>query len=564
MNPVRSLGPMVLLSPLILGAALQVPEPADIVLRNARVYTANDRSPRAEAVAIKGDKIVFVGRNNDAAKLAGPNTRVVDLKGAAVFPGFTDSHVHLAGIGEREMTLNLEGTTSLDDFLAKVKARVDQARPNQWVTGRGWIETFWKPPVFPTRQDLDKIAPSNPVILKRADGHASIANSVALRLANVTRTTPAPSGGAINKDADGEPTGMLIDRAQGLVERLVPAASEDEREQQLLKGVERELSLGWTQVHDMHGSWAEVDRMRRLFQAGKIKLRIYKTLSGPSADADRLMAQGAVMGEFGNRLTVRGIKVVMDGALGSRGAALLAPYTDDARTMGLITTDTVALKTMLVSALRNGIQVETHAIGDRGNRLTLDLYERALQEVPESQRAVKEPRWRDEHSQIINPDDIPRFKKLGIIASMQPSHAIGDLHFAPARLGMQRLNGAYAWQSLMKLGVPIAGGSDAPVERGEPLIEFYAAVARKDLQGRSGDGWHPEEKATREQALKMFTAWAAFAAFEEAVRGTIEVGKLADLTVFDKDLMTVPEADILKAKNLMTIVNGEIVYAAVP
>lgn len=538
--------------------------PADIVLRNAMVYTANDRQPRAEAVAIRGDKIAFVGRNADASRMIGPNTRVVDLRGAAIFPGFTDAHMHLSGVGAREMTLNLEGTTSLEDFLAKVKARVDQSRPGQWVTGRGWIETFWKPPVFPTRQDLDRIAPANPVMLTRADGHASVVNSAALKLAGITRSTVAPSGGNINKDGEGEPTGMLIDRAQGLVSRLVPNPTEEERDQQILKGVERSVMLGWTQIQDAHGSWAEVERIRRLYTEGKIKIRIYKAISGPGADADQLIAQGASLGEFGNRLNIRTIKVVMDGALGSRGAALLAPYTDDPRTTGLITTDTVALKAMLVGALRNGIQVETHAIGDRGNRLTLDFYERAMQQVPADQRKVAEPRWRDEHSQIVNPADIPRFKKLGVIASMQPSHAISDLYFAPARLGIERLVGAYAWQSFIMLGVPIAGGTDAPVERGEPLIEFYAAVARKDMQGRSGDGWHPEEKMTRNQALKAFTVWAAFAAFEEAVRGTIETGKLADLTVFDRDIMTVPELDILKAKNLMTVINGEIVYGVVP
>jgi len=538
--------------------------PADLVLRNAKVYTANDRQPRVEAVAIRGDKIAFVGRNADANRLIGPNTKVVDLRGAAVFPGFTDAHVHLSGVGGREMTLNLEGTTSLEDFLTRVKARVDSTRPGQWVTGRGWIETFWKPPVFPTRQDLDRIAPNHPVVLRRADGHASIANSAALRLANITRASVAPAGGAINKDADGEPTGMLIDRAQDLVGRLVPGPTDEEQDQQILKGVKREIMLGWTQIQDAEGSWSAVERMRRLYRDGKIKLRIYKMIRGPGPDADTLLARGASLNEFGNRLTVRTIKVAMDGALGSRGAALLAPYTDDPRTSGLVTTDTVAYKKMLLGALRNGIQVATHAIGDRGNRLTLDFYERAMQEVPAEQRKVAEPRWRDEHSQIVNTADIPRFKQLGVIASMQPSHAIGDLYFAPARLGMERLTGAYAWQSLLMLGVPLAGGSDAPVERGEPLIEFYAAVARKDTQGRSGDGWHPEEKMTREQALKAFTVWAAFAAFEETVRGTIEPGKLADLTVFDKDIMTVRELDILKAKNLMTIINGEIVYGVVP
>jgi len=561
MTPLHLLAHLALLFPL---PARQQPAPADLVLRNAKVYTANDRQPRAEAVAIRGDRIAFVGRNADASRMIGPNTRVVDLRGAAVFPGFTDAHMHLSGVGAREMTLNLEGTTSLEDFLAKVKARVDQSRPGQWVTGRGWIETFWKPPVFPTRQDLDRIAPANPVMLTRADGHASVVNSAALKLAGITRSTVAPSGGNINKDGEGEPTGMLIDRAQGLVSRLVPNPTEEERDQQILKGVERSVMLGWTQIQDAHGSWAEVERIRRLYTEGKIKIRIYKAISGPGADADQLIAQGASLGEFGNRLNIRTIKVVMDGALGSRGAALLAPYTDDPRTTGLITTDTVALKAMLVGALRNGIQVETHAIGDRGNRLTLDFYERAMPQVPADQRKVAEPRWRDEHSQIVNPADIPRFKKLGVIASMQPSHAISDLYFAPARLGIERLVGAYAWQSFIMLGVPIAGGTDAPVERGEPLIEFYAAVARKDMQGRSGDGWHPEEKMTRNQALKAFTVWAAFAAFEEAVRGTIETGKLADLTVFDRDIMTVPELDILKAKNLMTVINGEIVYGVVP
>ena len=559
------------LAPIVIAVAVLAPavsgrqqQPADLVFVNGKVYTANDKQSKAEAVAIRGSRIVFVGGNGGARKLAGPNTKLIDLRGATVLPGLTDAHMHLSGVGEREMTLNLEGTKSLEEFLAKVKTRVDQARPGQWVTGRGWIETFWKPPVFPTREDLDRIAPNNPVVLQRADGHASIANSAALKLAGITRATAAPAGGAINKDAAGEPTGMLIDRAQGLVGRLVPPDTDAEQDEQIIKGVQREIELGWTQIQDAHGSWAEVDRIRRLYRDGKIKIRIYKAISGPSADATRLIEQGASLGEFDGKLTMRTIKVVMDGALGSRGAALLAPYSDDARTTGLITTDTVALKTMLAGALRNGIQVETHAIGDRGNRLTLDFYERAMREVPADQRKVKEPRWRDEHSQIVNPDDIPRFKTLGVIASMQPSHAIGDLYFAPSRLGMDRLKGAYAWDTFIKLGVPVAGGSDAPVERGEPLIEFYAAVARKDLSGQSGEGWHPEEKVSRDNALKMFTLWPAFAAFEEDQRGSIETGKLADLTILNMDIMTIPALDIQKARNLMTVINGEIVYTATP
>jgi len=536
--------------------------PADLVFRNGRVYTANDQSPRAEAVALKADKIVFVGNNDGANRLIGPSTRVIDLNGATVLPGLTDAHVHLSGVGAREMNLNLEGANTLEDFLARVKARVDQTRPGQWVTGRGWIETFWKPPVFPTRQDLDRIAPNHPVYLTRADGHASVVNTAALRLAAITRSSVAPEGGAINKDPQGEPTGMLIDRAQGLVGRLVPAATDAELDEQILRGAQREIELGWTQIHEAGSSWATVERLRRLYREGKLKLRIYQSIRGPGADVDSLIARGASVGEFGGRLTIRTIKVTIDGALGSRGAALLAPYSDDPKNTGLITADTVAFKAMLLGALRNGIQVETHAIGDRGNRLMLDLYERTMQAVPPDQRKVAEPRWRDEHTQIVAPVDIPRFKQLGIIPSMQPSHAIGDLYFAPARLGLDRLKGAYAWQSFLKLGLPVAGGSDAPVERGEPLIEFYAAVTRKDLLGRSGEGWHPEERVTRPQALKMFTLWPAFAAFEEAHRGTIAVGKQADLTIFDQDIMQVPAANILKTKTLYTVINGEIVYSA--
>jgi predicted amidohydrolase YtcJ len=257
---------------------------------------------------------------------------------------------------------------------------------------------------------------------------------------------------------------------------------------------------------------------------------------------------------------LRTIKVVMDGALGSRGAALLAPYNDDPHTMGLITTDTVALRDMLERALRAGIQVETHAIGDRANRILLDMYEAAFTAVPASERRVAEPRWRNEHSQIVDPADLPRFRELGVVASMQPSHAIGDLHFVPSRIGVARTEGAYAWQTLLGLGVVVAGGSDAPVERGEPMIEFYAAVARKDLQGRDGEGWHPEERVSRHQALRMFTWFPAFAAFEEDSAGSIAVGKRADFTVLDRDIMTIPETEILQAQNVMTVVGGEVVF----
>jgi predicted amidohydrolase YtcJ len=535
--------------------------PADIVFKNGNVYTANDKAPQAQAIAVKADRIVFVGTNEAAQRYIGTSTRVVDLHGNTVLPGFTDSHQHLSGVGQREMTLNLEGSTSLEDFLAKVKARVDQAKPGEWVTGRGWIETHWQPPVFPTRWDLDKVAPNNPVILGRADGHGAVANSAALKLAGVDKNTPNPFGGEISKDKQsGEPNGMLLDAAQGLVRRKVPPTTAAEAERAVVLGVKRDIELGWTQIQDAGGSYTDVDIFKKLYAAGTIKLRIYKAVYGPGPNATRLLNEGPTIGAFDNRFTLRTIKVVSDGALGSRGAALLAPYSDLPDTSGFLTVKAEELRPMLIDALRKGIQVETHAIGDRANRFILDEYEMALKAVPPGERKIADPRWRVEHAQIVNPADIPRFAKLGIIPSMQPSHAIGDLFFAPSRLGIDRLAGAYAWRSFIKSGVVVPGGSDAPVERGEPMIEFYAAVARKDPKGFSGEGWHPEEAVTREQALKMFTLWPAYAAFEEKLRGSIEVGKLADLTILSAAIMEIPEADILKTRCVMTVINGEIVF----
>ena len=533
---------------------------ADLVFTNGNVYTANDRSPRAEAIAISADRILFVGTNAEAQKFVGSKTRVVDLKGKTVLPGFTDSHQHLAGVGAREMTLNLEGINSLEDFLKGVKARVDQAKPGDWITGRGWIETFWKPPVFPTRWDLDKIAPNNPVALTRADGHASVVNSAALKIAGIDKSTANPFGGEISKDKNGEPNGMLLDSAQGLVRRHVPAASAADAERAIVLGATRNVNLGWTQIQDAGGTYQDVELYKKLYGEGKIKLRVYKAVHGPGPSADRVLAGGAVVNAFGNRFNARAIKVVSDGALGSRGAALLQPYSDAANTSGFLTVKREELAPMLELALKNGIQVETHAIGDYANRFILDEYEKAFNAVPPKERKIPEPRWRVEHAQVVNPVDIPRFAKLGIIPSMQPSHAIGDLHFAPSRVGVDRLAGAYAWESFIKSGVIVPGGSDAPVERGEPMIEFYAAVARKDQKGFSGAGWHPEEAVTREQALKMFTIWPALAAFEETLRGSIEVGKLADLTILSADIMKIPEMEILKTRNVMTVINGEIVY----
>src|SRR5262249_24509180 len=532
---------------------------ADLLLVNGNVYTVNEKQAHTEAIAIKKDRILFVGSNEEAKKFQA--ARTIDLGGKTVVPGLTDSHCHIFGIGERELTLNLEGTNTLQDFLAKVGERATKTEPDKWITGRGWIETFWKPAQFPTREDLDKVAKENPVFLTRADGHASVANSAALKIAKIDKNTPNPFGGEILKDkATGEPTGMLTDNAQGLVLKNIPRPTPDEREQALLTGINREIGLGWCEIQNAGSHKDDVDLIKKVYFDAKARIRFVNCVYGPGPDAQNFLNEGAIIDGFDHHLTQRTIKVVFDGALGSRGAALLKPYSDAPETSGYFTEKPEELKPMFEEGARRGIQVETHAIGDRANRTILDLYEAAFRAVPADQRPVKETRWRVEHAQILDPADLPRFAKLGVIPSMQPSHAISDLFFAPKRLGMDRLAGAYAWQSFLKSGVIICGGSDAPVERGEPMIEFYAAVARKSIKGESGSGWHPEQAVSREQALKMFTIWPAFASFQEKDKGSIEAGKLADFTVLSADIMKIPPPEILKTQNVMTIIGGEIVY----
>jgi predicted amidohydrolase YtcJ len=533
-------------------------EDVDLLLTNGNVYTVTEKQPKAEAVAVKTNRIVFVGSNEDAKKFHA--AKIIDLRRRTVVPGFTDSHCHIFGIGEREMRLNLEGVNSLEDFLARVKEHIDKAGPGKWITGRGWIETFWKPPQFPMRQDVDKIAPNNPVFLTRADGHASIANSAALKIAIIDRNTPDPFGGQILKK-NGEPDGMLLDNAQDLVAKNIPKAAQAEREEALLRGIGREIKLGWCEIQNAGSHKEDIDLIRKAFETGKIKIRFVNAVYGPGQDAQDFLREGPTINALDHHFTQRTIKVLFDGALGSRGAALLKPYSDAPETSGLLREKPEDIRPMFEEALRRGIQVETHALGDRANRLILDFYAQAFKAVPADERKIREPRWRIEHAQIVDTVDIPRFTKLGVIPSMQPSHAISDLFFAPARLGMDRLVGAYAWQGFIKSGCIIAGGSDAPVERGEPMIEFYAAVARKSIKGESGEGWHPEQAVSREDALKMFTIWPAYAAFEEKDKGSIEVGKLADFTVLSRDIMKIPEPEILETRNEMTVIGGEIIYS---
>jgi len=535
---------------------------ADVVIRNGTIYTANDKQPKAEALAASGGKIVFVGSNAEADGFIDASTKIIDLHGNTATPGLTDSHYHLPGVGQRERTLNLESTkaTNLEDFLEKVSKAASAKKPGEWLTGRGWIESEWPTPVFPTRLQLDKVAPANPVYLVRADGHAAVVNSTALKLAGITATTKNPPGGEIMRDASGEPNGMIVDNAKTLIESRIPPETEGDHVQNLVVGIAKTIEQGWTTVHVPGGDFAEIERLKKLYESGAAKLRVYYAVSGPGPEARKLLDQGASIGLYDHRLTVRSIKLYMDGALGSMGAALLENY-EGRDSKGFFVNKPEDLYRIIEEGLHKGVQIMTHAIGDAANREVLNLYEKALTAVPAGERKVQDPRLRIEHAQIFHPDDLLRPARLGVICSMQPSHAITDLHFAPSRLGMDRLRGAYAWRTFIDSGVKIAGGSDAPVERGDPRIEFYAAVTRKDLKGFQGEGWHPELKVTRDEALKMFTIWPAYAAFEEDLKGTLEPGKLADLTIFSKDIMTVPETEILNAATVMTIINGEIVYS---
>ncbi len=547
-------GACLALAAALLGAcskqALDNPPAPDLIISGGPIHTGAGNAP-VEAVAVADGTILAVGALADIGALAGPDTEQIDLAGAALYPGFTDAHAHLLGIGMRELTLNLEGVASIEELVDIVAANVGETNPGDTIYGRGWIETGWPEKRFPSRDDLDPVSPDNPVVLYRADGHAALANSAALDAAGVDDATPDPEGGRIDRDASGRATGILIDNAMSLIGAVVGGPDPAAREEAYKIGAEIYAEYGWTGVHNMSVHPADIAVMEKLAKAGALPIRIYNALDPEGLDW--LVANAPHTDETG-RIVTRAVKLYVDGALGSRGAALSEPYSDRPDTSGLLLMQEDEALAMMTKAKDAGVQVATHAIGDRGNGLVLDWYGKT------AGAGAPSPRWRIEHSQILHVEDIPRFVQLGVIASMQPSHAIGDLYFAPDRLGADRLAGAYAWRSLIDAGAIIAGGTDAPVERGDPLIEFYAAVARKSLDGFSNADWHPEQAVTREEALKMFTAWPAYAAFQEDELGTIEPGKRADFTAFSKDIMTVPEAEILTAKAVLTVVDGKVIY----
>ena len=522
---------------------------ARLILTGGSIYTGVHGRPAAGAIAIEGGTIVQVGTLADArARL--PRAKEIDLAGGAAFPGFVDSHAHMTGIGLREMTLNLDSVKSISDLQAKVAAWAAQ-NPTGPLTGRGWIETHWPEGRFPTRQDVDAIVPDRPLLLGRSDGHAALANSALLKLAGIDATTADPPGGQILKDKMGEPTGMLIDNAQALVESRMPSISPAMIREALIKADRLYASRGWTGLHNMSVSGEDLIAMKALALSGDIHLRVDNYLD--TAFAGDVLRLGPSVDATG-RISTRGVKLYSDGALGSRGAALLAPYADAPDSQGLLLTPEAQVLEVLARAKKSGAQVAMHAIGDRGNRQTLDWFEQVLGSAKTNRR------WRVEHAQVVSPQDIPRFAKLGIIASMQPSHAIGDLFFAPARLGTERLKGAYAWTSLLKTGAMVCGGSDAPVEQGDPRIEFYAAMYRHALNGFVGPEWGLEERVSRNEALSMFTKSAAYAVGAEKQRGVLAPGMAASISVFSRDFMTVKPADILDAKTVLTMVDGKIVF----
>ena len=532
---------------------------ADLIITNARIYTVDDTRPVVEAVAVSNGKVLFAGNATGAMALKGAATRVVDLGGRTVIPGMVDAHGHVSGLGDALHIVDLTGTSSYDEVVARVAERAKSMPKGQWVLGRGWDQNDWGDTRFPTHDKMTAAVPDNPVYIVRVDGHAGLANLKAMQLAGVTAATQDPSGGHIERAADGAPAGVFVDNAQGLVRRAIPRPTREDTKRSIVDAVREAQRWGLTGVHDAGAGAAELDIYEELAKSGQMKFRIYAMISDNAPTIDAWFKRGPLMDGYNGTLWVRSIKLYADGALGSRGAALLEPYSDDPKNIGLLVSAPAHIQDVATRALKAGFQINTHAIGDRGNRLVLDAYEAALKAVP-----TADHRFRVEHAQILNWDDIPRFAELGVIPSMQASHQTSDMYWAGARLGLGRLAGAYAWRSLLNTGVVVPNGSDFPVERVNPLISFHSAVSRQDARDWPPGGWYPAERMTREEALKAMTIWPAYAAFQEKVLGSLTPGKYADFVVLDQDIMRVPPELILRTKVLQTWVGGTRVYEATP
>ena len=531
---------------------------ADMILQNGTIYTANDAQWTAAAVAIKGDEIIFVGSVADAQNFIGENTNIFDLGGDTVFPGLTDAHTHIKWVGQRELGLNLQNIDDLGETVEAIRLYAENIAEGDWIIGKGWIEQKWADQRFLNKSDVDYFSKNKPLVVTRGGEHSILANSKAMEIAGITRDTPDPAGGSILKDENGEPSGMFIDNAMALIRNHIPAPTREEEKKSLQAGLDFMSRMGWTQVQEAGGDYADVELLKEIHAEGKLKTRLYYfMLSGE--EGAKLLERGAEYSED-NMLDIAGIKYFGDGGLGSRGAALLEPY-DDENTSGLVLIDGDKALDVYIEALKKGIQIETHAIGDYTNRFVLDLYEEAFKAVPEAERVNENPRWRIEHAQIIHPDDQIRYKELGIIAAVEASTVKADLYFAPARIGSERLKTAYLWKTLIDQGIHVTAGTDAPVEVGDPRVEFFSLVARTDFNGFHTDDWNIDEKVDHKTALKMMTINAAYAAFQEDIRGSIEVGKKADFSIFDKDWMTIEPSEIMDSEAVMTIVGGRVTYS---
>jgi predicted amidohydrolase YtcJ len=549
---------LVLLGLGVPGAAGTAAETADLVLKGAVVHTMDTDRPRAEAIAIRGHRILAVGSDREMEAFVGSQTRVRDLGGYTVVPGFDDSHAHLLGIGFARLDVNLMGTTSWAEVVDRVAVAVKARPPGEWVRGRGWHEEKWAAPVagairgFPTHEALSAVSPDNPVLLGRADGHATMANAKAIALLGITRETATPEGGEIIRDAEGNPTGVFVDNAQGLLEATARTDSETRRALDL--AMEECLGKGVTSLTDAGAGPEVLDLYREYAAKGKLRIRVY-AMAGGLETLRTLEAPEVALGD--GFLTIRSVKLYADGALGSRGAALLEPYADDPGNVGLLVSSPEHLLEASRMALARGFQAGTHAIGDRANRIVLDVYEKALAEHPDQEN----PRFRVEHAQILDSEDIPRFGRLGVLAAMQGIHCTSDRPWAPRRLGMARVTeGGYVWQKLLATGARILNGTDAPVEDLSPIQNFHASVTRQDQSGQPPGGFDPGQELTREEALRTMTLDAAYGSFEEGTKGSIEPGKVADLVVLSQDILSVPDDALLKTEVLATIVNGKVLY----
>ncbi len=530
--------------------------PADLVLRGGKIATVDDAFSMAQAVAVRGDKFVFVGADNDVEPYIGPETKVIELEGKLVVPGLIDAHVHMMTYGMGLDALDFRGINNFPQIAEMVAEKAQQLKPGQWILGANWDQNDWEIKKLPTHHDLTQAAPDNPVWLIRVDVHAALANQKAMEFAGVTAQTVSPEGGEIHVDENGQPTGVFIDNAMALIEDKVPRPTTEQARAALANAAQQCLSVGLTGVHDAGVTPLDVENYKYLIDNDQLPIRVNAMLYDPGLDDLNDFMKQNLITEYGNNfLTVKCMKMLMDGALGSRGAYMFEPYSDRPESTGLLTVSYERCLAVSRFALQNGYQMSIHAIGDRANHEVLNAFEAALTEFPNPDH-----RFRVEHSQIMAPDDILRYKPLGVLPSMQPTHATSDMYWAADRVGSERAKGAYAWRKFLDTGVIIPCGSDFPVEKTNPLLGFYAAITRQDPSGYPDGGWFPDQRMTRQEALKGFTIWAAYAAFQEDILGSIEVDKLADMTVLSKDILTIEPKEILTTACEYTITAGKIRY----